>query len=224
MGCPYASSSPEPEATPQSTDELHINRDVDMDTIEPAATRASDLCSQLADGPIGFLATKEPITSAQQLPESTPLLALLTEPLASFIPQTANNKALHAALLQWMDIAHRQAEERENERIILVLQEEYVDRVRSQLVDKELKKKTTRQRLMGDCLPRPLTGDDFFARVQAHEKRLREEASEMNRVRARGADAYKAAMAEYESLSRERDALNATIKTAHAKSVARMGG
>ncbi|KZV67729.1 hypothetical protein PENSPDRAFT_555186, partial [Peniophora sp. CONT] len=95
----------------------------------------------------------------------------------------------------------------------------YCERVRSQLVDKEAKKKSTRQRLMGDGLPRLLTSDAFFARVQTHEKQLRDEAAQ-KAVRARGGDAYKSAMAEYSSLSRERDALNDAIKAAHAKSVA----
>ncbi|VDB92033.1 unnamed protein product [Peniophora sp. CBMAI 1063] len=212
------------ELPQQPSGEQPTDGDVDMDSSADtaAATESARLMkAQLLHSSVGWLVDGAPISSVHQLPAFalSPLLALPIEPLAPFTPQTENESRLHAALLQWMSIAHIQAEERENERITLVLQSDYVDRVRSQLIDKENKKTSTRQKLVGDGLPRLLTDDAFFARVQEHEKRMAEDAAGKE-SRKLGAEGYKAAKVEWEYQSRKRREQNDAIKAEYAGKLA----
>ncbi|KAH9915341.1 uncharacterized protein B0H18DRAFT_850839, partial [Fomitopsis serialis] len=90
----------------------------------------------------------------------------------------------------------------------LVLQSEYCEQVRGQLASAEEKKsKKRRQRLLGDGLPRLLTDDEFFTRVQEHEAHLRAEADKKE-SRKRGKDAWVKALAEWKLLDKERKRRN----------------
>ena len=136
--------------------------------IDPALLAAAEIRNSLEDSSLSFLVSSSPIHSSSTLPpltfEQIPPLPPLLEQLLDIPPETSQAAELQHALRESQDREYRILAALTVERTRLVLADMHLGRIKRQLYAKEEKKKKKNLgRLMGDGLPRLLTGDAFVA-------------------------------------------------------------
>lgn len=163
------------------------------------ATSIETALTELENTTTCFLVTSSPIESSSQLPmlpvaQISPIKARHPD-LVNVPPATEREEHLQQAL--------REAEIREANlkgriqglQAAVVLQDVYVGRVKNQLAAKEKKKKKKGKggKLVGDGLPKLLTGDEFFQQVEEHlQGQADAEAKKIDQKQRK--EAYKRAM------------------------------
>jgi len=134
----------------------------------------------LASTSASFLLDKSPLTSADHLPPYTPVPITPTckrrHSLLDEEPQTSKEHAYQDALRA----AYSREEEHKHTlhgmQSTIVLQSMYCDQLSEKLAAQEEMKKAKRKgQLVGDGLPRLLTGDEFYQRVVDHEQTVADE-------------------------------------------------
>ncbi|KAH7903374.1 hypothetical protein BJ138DRAFT_1020747 [Hygrophoropsis aurantiaca] len=181
--------------------------------------------SHLASTSAAFLFTSPPISSTSRIPAYSnqiisPLQYRRDQNLLNRLPATEAEHEMQEALRE----SKRREEIAKREMIVMqaaaVLQIRYCDRVRSQLATQE-KKKTKQKsgRLVGDGLPRLLTGDVFVEKVIAHENAVEEEAKQKE-VRARKRAEHSAVISEWKAAEKARIERNKAIKVIYKTEMA----
>jgi hypothetical protein len=177
---------------------------------------------------LAYLATHTPTTSSDTMPKTaTRTGAQVAGPVnttaaaLTIEPSTSNELLLLAAL--------RESESR-NVRTEIhafelqasnILNEAYVERLRKALETKEEKKNKKRKvtKLVGDGLPRLLTGDKFYELAKEKEREVRE-IEKQKEARKGGKVAYRMAIEEWDEAEQARKDETTTIKANWEKSVA----
>ncbi|KAF9470034.1 hypothetical protein BDN70DRAFT_779237, partial [Pholiota conissans] len=145
---------------------------------------------------LGESGTTTPISSSDPFIAShTQAIPLEPTPLSatSIIPVTQNEKVLVAALRELQEENVKLRQHAVNLQATNVLNEIYCNKLRFQLAYKEetKKKKTQKGKLVGDGLPRMLTGDAFYERVIEFTK-WQKEQEQLKADRRDEAEGYKA--------------------------------
>jgi DDE superfamily endonuclease len=157
---------------------------------------------------LAFLATPTPTTAADPMPTTTTCtvqknslpINKATEALA-IVPATVNE--VHAFELQASNI----------------LNEAYAERLCAKLAAQEEKRKKKKStKLVGDGLPRLLSGDEFYELAQEKEKEMHDIAREKERKKD-GRVLYKAAVKEWEAIEQDQRDAKALAATTLKKAV-----
>ena len=176
---------------------------------------------------LAYLTTHTTTTSSDPMPQTTTrtraqvtTIANTTAAALTIQPTTSNELLLLAAL--------REAESR-NVRAEIhafefqasnILNEAYTERLRKALEAKEEKRgKKKGIKLVGDGLPKLLSGDEFYELAQAKEKEVRE-VSRQKEARKEGQIAYDAAVEEWATADKKRKDERDAIKANNTKTKA----
>jgi hypothetical protein len=184
--------------------------------IDPTLLAAAEMVEGIAADPnLRFLTNPSPIRSSHTLPafdfERIPRQnddrhhALLAEE-----PETDQSAALQSALSQSLEDRRQALVELTRLRCQVVLLDSYVGRIKGALHSKEKKKDKESGRLVGDGLPRLLTGDEFVAAVKRYREALRK-AEEDKRAKAEERDALKALKDAWKTEQAKIDAVNQEV-------------
>lgn len=156
----------------------------------------------------GFLVGQSPIKPSSALPVHVTSMNIpfaIPEAILSKVPETVLEQQLQDSL---MEVVRREASQYStitNLQASMVLQSIYCERLRSQLHAQENKasKKKGSGKLLGDGLPRCLTADEFFSKVQEFtEKQVQDELAKARRMEER--DQHASAIAVWKQLTKER--------------------
>ncbi|KAI0039391.1 hypothetical protein FA95DRAFT_1550697 [Auriscalpium vulgare] len=177
----------------------------------------------LASTSASFLVSRSPINSASELPTFTlpPAVPLAPDDdLLCIEPETENERRLLERLHEQTARAKQDQKERSDERAIIVLQAEYCASVRNQLASQEEKasKGKGKARLVGDGLPRLLTGDVFFERVVQHEADAKAGKLEKDKMQS-ARNAYAEALEKWKHTEDQRKAQNKATTAAWREAV-----
>ena len=151
---------------------------------QPIAWRmaAGEAAEALASTSTLFLVRETPLTSANRLPQFIPSPLTPTRrrkhQLLDVDPKNETERTYQDALHQSYTREDQSKAELIRVQSSVVLQAMFCERLSSQLAAQEEKQKSTHKRkgkLIGDGLPRLLTGDEFHGRVVEHEKVVVEE-------------------------------------------------
>lgn len=215
----------EPEATPTptstrprtcSTNLKHI--DILKETV--AALKKTNLA---------YLAAHTPTTSSDTMPKTTTRTgAQVARPVnttaaALTIEPTTSNELLLLAALRESESRNVRTEIHAFElQASNILNEAYTERLRKALETKEEKKNKKKKlttKLVGDGLPRLLTGDKFYELAKEKEKEV-QEIEKQKEARKGGRVAYRMAIEEWNEAEQARKDETTTIKADWEKAVA----
>ena len=214
---PTSKSNP---PTPTTTPTTHSTQPTHLDILKETVVA-------LKKTNLAYLATQTTTTSSDPMPQTTTrtrsqvtAIANTTAAALNIQPTTSNELILLAALREaesWNVRSEMHAFELQASNI---LNEAYTERLRKALETKEEKRgKKKGIKLVGDGLPKLLSGDDFYELAQAKEKEVRE-FSRQKEARKEGRVAYDAAMEEWAMTDQGRKDERDTIKADNAKAKA----
>lgn len=182
------------------------NKDIPID---PQLTEdPSQIRTKLQSSSAGFIFSPSPIKSSSTLPLHVTALNMpfpVPREILTKVPETELEQQLQDS---YFELAQREAAQHGallGVQACMVLQSLYCERLRGQLFAKETnsKRKKGGGKLLGDGLPRCLTADDFFAKVQEFvEKQAQDEVARARRKEDRGH--HTAALANWKRLEDER--------------------
>jgi hypothetical protein len=180
---------------------------------------------------LAFLATAKTTTTSSDIMPST-ATCTATELAGSSVntttsalmiqPSTKNELLLLAALREAENRNQRSEVHTFELQAANILNEAYVDRLVKKLAaqeEKQAKKKKKTTRLVGDGLPRLLTGDEFYEMAKGKEREA-EEAARQKEVRKDGRSAYKVALERWKVAEQERKDAKAVASSAFQKELA----
>jgi hypothetical protein len=156
------------------------------------------------------------ISSTKPITSTDPMHTTQTEPVSltlgpydklSIVPETQNEIVLLAALREAQEtnarFQHRIIELQASN----ILNEIYCNKLRFQLAYKEEKQDQLKGKLIGDGLPKMLTGDEFYERVVEFTK-WQQEQERLKAERQEDAAGYKIELAAWKEREKERKAKN----------------
>jgi hypothetical protein len=172
---------------------------------------------------LAYLTTSTPTIAADPMPSTTtrttqqtsaPLNINMAAAALAIVPTTENELLLLAALRESRSQNIRTEVHAFELQASNILNEAYADRLCAKLAAQEEKRKKKKStKLVGDGLPRLLSGDEFYELAQDKEREMREIAREKERKKD-GRALYNAAMEEWEAAEQVRkDAKDLTAVT-----------
>ena len=196
----------------------------------PSEQTTFDILKEAVEGlkktNLAFLASATPTTTSSDIMPSTitrtatelsgSSLAVNTTTSALMIqPSTKNELLLLTALREAESRNHRSEVHTFELQAANILNQAYTDRLVKKLAaqeEKQEKKKKKTTRLVGDGLPRLLTGDEFYEMAKGKEREAKNVARQKE-VRKDGRAAYKVAIEEWKAAQQEwKDAkVNSTV-------------
>ncbi|KDQ33603.1 hypothetical protein PLEOSDRAFT_1073814 [Pleurotus ostreatus PC15] len=199
----------------RQSDDTHDS--VDNTTPNPFDTPTREVVSSLqASTSASFLISSSPIQSTSQLAPYASITISPRKPrykdLLEPIPLTILEADLQNALRKLIEKNEEQKDQLVTMQSMLVLNGAYCDVVRGQLeAHEESRKRNKKGRLVGDGLPRLLTGHEFLRRVAAFHKAAEDQEEALKQRRATRAEKSKARK-ECKELEKERKAQNKVIR------------
>ncbi|KAF7422224.1 hypothetical protein PC9H_010380 [Pleurotus ostreatus] len=197
------------------SDDTHDS--VDNTTPNPFDTPTREVVSSLqASTSASFLVSSSPIQSTSQLAPYASITISPRKPrykdLLEPIPSTILEADLQNALRKLIEKNEERKDQLVTMQSMLVLNGAYCDVVRGQLeAHEESRKRNKKGRLVGDGLPRLLTGREFLRRVEAFHKAAEDQEEALKQRRATRAEKSKARK-EWKELEKERKAQNKVIR------------
>ncbi|KIK32131.1 hypothetical protein CY34DRAFT_102187 [Suillus luteus UH-Slu-Lm8-n1] len=142
---------------------------------------AEQVVEGLASTSAAFLVSSSPVRSTNSLPTFIPIPMTPTRKrnhdLLKTEPESAKEQLYQDALHTAYDCETHYKSSLVSMQSTIVLQSMFCDRLSSQLAAQEEKKQNSKRggQLVGDGLPRLLTGDEFYHRVVEHQRAAEEE-------------------------------------------------
>ena len=181
-----------------------------LDSTHPGyspSTSSTHDAEDLHSTAFGFLISSSPIQPSAALPIRRHILgppSAVPKDLLSIEPDTQLEARLQECLQELIRREIDQYGKLIDLQASMVLQSVYCERLRSQLFAKEMaKQKKSSGKLLGDGLPRCLTEDEFFCRVQEFVRRQVQEEVERAQRRKEKED-YATALMDWKRLETER--------------------
>ena len=185
---------------------------------------AKDAVEALASTSASFLLDETPLTSADCLPTYAPILITPTRKrhhsLLDEEPQTLKERAYQDELRAAYSCEEGYKHALHGMQSTIVLQSMYCDRISEQLAAQDEAKKARKEGwLVGNGLPRLLTGDKFYQRVVDHERAaVQDKVANENRRKQK--EQRSALLAEWKEVEEARKQRNKEQKAAYREQLA----